>query len=75
MSKRNRPRHNKSIKTVLQAFQKKYGKDFDAFDSMILSLSPGEGIGVYKNELYKFHFYPATELGAYQASQKPIQFL
>lgn len=70
MSRRNRPRHNKPVTTVLAAFRNSYGNDFDAYDSMILSLSPGDGIEVYNGNLSKFSFSPATEQGAYFYSKR-----
>ena len=57
---RNRPRHSPTsqIKNVLQAFQHECGQDIDTFDSMVLSLAEGEGVGVKKGRLAKIHFFP-----------------
>lgn len=57
---RKRPRHSitSQIKTVLQAFQHECSTDINAFDSMVLSLSPGEGVGVKRGSLAKIRFHP-----------------
>jgi len=65
---RNRPRRTPTsqIKTVLQAFRYECSRDIDAFDSMVLSLAEGEGVGVKKRRLAKIKFRPkwlAPEIG------------
>ena len=56
MSKRNRPRKSRSqlVKTVLQALE----GDTEALDSLVLGLSPGEGVGVNRGRLAKILFTP-----------------
>ncbi len=70
VARRKRPRNNKPITEVLAAFQKDYGDDLDAYESMLLSMSPGTGIEVHNGKLRMFDFSPATEQGAYYYSKR-----
>ena len=66
---RKRPRKNKPITTVLQAFRATYMEDMDAFDSMVLSLCSGEAVGVLYGKPVKFTFFPVSHIGAIRAGR------
>ncbi len=59
---RKRPRHSATsqIATVLQAFRHECSQSMEAFDSMVLSLAPGEGVGVKNGRLARIHLRPKT---------------